>query len=263
MNTKPGGIWRLTMHGPDGKDYPNKITYKEIVRPERIVYTQDAGMDNDPGEFHVTITFDEQFGSTLLTMRSVFKSAEVRDYVVNQYGAIEGGNQTLEKLEVYINTQINMRKQLKTKNVSRVSTYLNFPRNTENAFNFYKSVFGGEFNGNGITRFGDLPPAEGMPALAEEEKKLILHIELPILGGHILMGSDAPESMGFKINFGNNIHINLEPETREETKKLFDALAAAGKVTMELQDMFWGAYYGSCTDKFGVQWMFNCTEKSR
>jgi PhnB protein len=75
------------------------------------------------------------------------------------------------------------------------------------------------------------------------------------------MGTDAPESMGFHVNFGNNSHINLQPDTRKETKELFDKLSAGGKVTMDLQDMFWGDYYGSCTDKFGVQWMFNCSEK--
>jgi len=145
--------------------------------------------------------------------------------------------------------------------MSGVSTYLNFPRNTEEVFNFYKSVFGGEFSGGGIARLGDIPLQEGMPAIADEDKNLIMHIELPILGGHILMGTDAPESMGFKVNFGNNIYINLEPDTRAETKRLFDALAVGGIITMELQDMFWGAYYGSCTDKYGVQWMFNFTEK--
>jgi len=145
--------------------------------------------------------------------------------------------------------------------MARVSTYLNFPRNTEEAFNFYKSIFGGEFSGAGVGRFKDIPPAEGMPQIAEEDKNLIMHIELPILGGHILMGTDAPESMGFNVNFGNNTYINLEPDTKAETKKLFDALSVDGKVTMELQEMFWGAYFGSCTDKFGVQWMFNCTEK--
>ena len=145
--------------------------------------------------------------------------------------------------------------------MSRVSTYLNFPRNTEEAFNFYKSVFGGEFSSGGIARFSDVPPADGMPPMPEGDKNLVMHIELPIIGGHILMGTDAPETMGFNVNFGNNIHINIEPDTRAETKKLFVALSAGGKVTMELQDMFWGAYFGSCTDKFGVQWMFNCIEK--
>jgi PhnB protein len=144
--------------------------------------------------------------------------------------------------------------------MARVSTYLNFSRNTEEAFNFYKTVFGSNFN-RGIARFSDIPPQEGMPPLADQDKNLVMHIELPITGGHILMGTDAPESFGFNVNFGNNVHINLEPDTKAETKKLFEALSAGGKITMELKDMFWGAYYGSCTDKFGVQWMFNCNAK--
>ena len=146
--------------------------------------------------------------------------------------------------------------------MASVSTYLNFSRNTEEAFNFYKSVFGGEFFGEGIMRFGDIPAQEGMPPMAEEDKNLVMHVELRILDCHTLMGTDAPESMGFKMNFGNNSYINLQPDTRVETKKLFDALSNGGKVTQELEEMFWGDYYGSCTDKFGVQWMFNCGEKA-
>lgn len=145
--------------------------------------------------------------------------------------------------------------------MARVSTYLNFSNYTEEAFKFYKSVFGGEFTAPGIRRLGDVPPEEGMPPMTEDLKNLVMHVELPITGGHILMGTDAPGQMGFKVNFGNNIYINLEPDTREETKRLFNALAAGGKVEMELQDMFWGAYFGSCTDKYGVQWMFNCSLK--
>ncbi len=142
--------------------------------------------------------------------------------------------------------------------MARTSTYLNFPRQTEEAFLFYKSVFGGEFLGDGINRFGDIPTDDAMPPMAEEDKKLVMHVELAIVGGHIIMGTDAPESLGFKVNFGTNMYINLEPDTRAETKQLFDKLSAGGKVEMELQDMFWGAYFGSCKDKFGVQWMFNC-----
>ncbi len=145
--------------------------------------------------------------------------------------------------------------------MGKISTYLNFRRNTEEAFNYYKSVFGGEFSGGGIGRFGDFPPAEGTPAVADEDKNLVMHIELPILGEHILMGSDAPESMRHKVNIGNNFYIALDPDSREETKRIFNALSEGGKVEMELQDMFWGAYFGTCTDKFGIQWMFNCTAK--
>lgn len=145
--------------------------------------------------------------------------------------------------------------------MARTSTYLNFPRNTEEAFNFYKSVFGGEFNAGRIARFSDMPSTEGAPPLAETDKNLVMHVELNITGGHVLMGTDAPESMGFKVNFGNNMHINLEPDTKDETDRLFNALSAGGIISMELQDMFWGAYFGSCTDKFGVHWTFNCNEK--
>jgi PhnB protein len=143
--------------------------------------------------------------------------------------------------------------------MSQVSTYLNFPRNTEEAFNFYKSVFGGEFSGGGIMRMGDVPPVEGVPPLADDDKNLIMHIELPILDGHKLMGTDAPESMGFNVKFGNNSYITLDPETRAEAKRLFNALSEGGKIEAELEVMFWGDYYGSFTDKFGVQWMINCT----
>jgi PhnB protein len=145
--------------------------------------------------------------------------------------------------------------------MARVSTYLNFSRNTEEAFNFYKSVFGTEFDG-GIQRMSDVPPQEGQPPLAEEDKNLVMHVALPILAGHVLMGTDAPESMNFKVRPGNNVYINLEPDTRAETDELFKALSDGGKVEMPLQEMFWGAYFGSLTDKFGVQWMFNCTSKA-
>lgn len=142
--------------------------------------------------------------------------------------------------------------------MASVSTYLNFSNYTEEAFHFYKSVFGTEFTAPGIRRMGDMPPMEGMPPTPDALKNLVMHVELPITGGHLLMGTDAPEQMGFKISFGNNIHIQLSPDTKEETQKLFDGLKQGGIVEMELQEMFWGAYFGSCTDKYGVKWMFNC-----
>ncbi|HNB82282.1 MAG TPA: VOC family protein [Chitinophagaceae bacterium] len=144
--------------------------------------------------------------------------------------------------------------------MARTSTYLNFQRNTAEAFEFYKTVFGGEFGNDGFAFFGDIPVGPNDPPIPDEDKNLVMHAELEITGGHILMGTDAPESMGFKVNFGNNMHINLEPDTRAEAERLFQALSAGGTITMPLQDMFWGAYFGSCTDRFGVQWMVNCVE---
>jgi PhnB protein len=149
-----------------------------------------------------------------------------------------------------------------TPTMARVTTYLNFARSTEEAFNFYKSVFGTEFSSRGIMRFGDMPPMEGAPAMPDDVKNLILHVELPIFGGHVLMGSDAPESMGMSVTMGTNIQLNLEPDTRAETTRLFNALSAGGKVTQPLEVMFWGSFYGTCTDRFGVQWMVNCHEQA-
>ena len=143
----------------------------------------------------------------------------------------------------------------------RVSTYLNFPRSTEAAFLFYRSVFGTEFSGR-IARFKDIPPQPGQPPIAEADLNLVMHVELPILGGHMLMGTDAPESMGFTVTPGNNVFINLEPDTRAETDRLFAALAVGGAVETPVQDMFWGSYFGSLTDQFGLRWMFNCTGKT-
>jgi PhnB protein len=144
--------------------------------------------------------------------------------------------------------------------MASVSTYLNFPGNTEEAFNFYKSVFGTEFDGE-IMRMGSAPPQEGQPELSEADKNLIMHVALPLLGGHLLHGTDAPESMGMHVNFGNNIYIMIEPDTKEEADKLFAALSAGGKIEMEMSDQFWGDYFGSFTDKYGVQWMINCLGK--
>src|SRR4051812_14216179 len=144
--------------------------------------------------------------------------------------------------------------------MARVTTYLNFAGNTEEAFLLYKSVFKTEFIGP-IMRFQDGPPCEGQPPMPAEQAKMVMHVALPILGGYVIMGTDSPESMGFKLNVGNNVYINLEPDTRAETDRLFAALAAGGTVEMPLQEMFWGAYWGSLADRFGVRWMFNCMAK--
>lgn len=143
--------------------------------------------------------------------------------------------------------------------MARTSTYLNFMGKTEEAFRFYASVFGTELSP--ISRIGDVPAAPGMPPLSDADKNAVMHVMLPILGGHILMGTDTLESMGHKLTFGNNISITLEPDTKEDTDRLFARLAEGGEVEMPLQVMFWGDYFGALTDKFGVKWMFNCSTK--
>jgi uncharacterized protein YndB with AHSA1/START domain len=102
MDVRPGGIWRFVMHGPDGTDYDNRIVYREVVEPERLAYSHDSGEDDDPYRFQVTVTFVERAGKTELTMRSLFGSAAARDYVVKEFGAIEGGLQTLDRLAEHL-----------------------------------------------------------------------------------------------------------------------------------------------------------------
>ena len=142
--------------------------------------------------------------------------------------------------------------------MSRVSTYLNFMGNTEAAFNYYGSVFGTATTG-GIARMGDLPSEPGGPELSESEKKLVAHVELPIMAGHVLMGTDMVESMGHELRVGNNVTICLEPDTRAETDRLHAALSEGGSESTGMQQMPW-AYWGCTLDRFGIRWMFNCYE---
>ena len=102
MDVRPGGVWRFTMRGPDGKDWPNVVTYEQVVPPERLVYLH--GDDKEPDMFHNTITFDDEDGKTALTMRAVFKTAAAREFVVRERGAVEGGQQTIARLEQYVRT---------------------------------------------------------------------------------------------------------------------------------------------------------------
>lgn len=134
-----------------------------------------------------------------------------------------------------------------------INPYLNFPGNTEEAFNFYKKVFGGDFLG-GVYRFKDTPDAD---KLSDSDKEKVMHVGLKMGESNYLMATDALESMGFKVTFGNNFYISIEAESKEEADKLFKGLSDGGKIEMPMVDQFWGDYFGSLTDKFGVRWMIN------
>ena len=133
------------------------------------------------------------------------------------------------------------------------SVYLNYTGQAEEAFNFYKSVFGTEFVG-GLMRHGDVPAMEGMPALDDATKQMIMNVQLPITGGLTIMASDIFPGMGDPIVPGNNFSIGVHVDSKEEADRLFAALSAGGNVSMPMADMFWGDYYGSFTDKFGIPW---------
>ncbi len=143
--------------------------------------------------------------------------------------------------------------------MARVSTYVNFLGNTEEAFEFYRAVFGTEYIGT-IARMGDVPSNPDVPPLSEAEQRMVMHVELPILGGHVLMGTDMIESMGHQLRIGNNTTIMLEPDTRAEAEQLYGALSDGGTDATGMMDMPWGAYWGVCLDRFGIRWMINVND---
>ncbi len=137
-----------------------------------------------------------------------------------------------------------------------LSPYLNFDGNAEEAFRFYQSVFSGELF---IQKMGQAP---GMEHLSESEKNRTMHASLPMGNGQYLMASDCLPSQGHVLRQGNNNYISLTPDSREEADRLFNGLSAGGTVEMHMADMFWGDYFGSFVDKFGVCWMINfCNPK--
>ena len=133
-----------------------------------------------------------------------------------------------------------------------VATYLNLPGTTEAAFEFYRSVFGTEYAGEGVMRMGDVPTDPDAPPMSDEQTDMVMHVALPILAGHLLMGSDMPDA-----TLGNSVQIMLNPDSREEADDLFVKLSDAGTVIEPMADMFWGDYWGALTDKFGVNWMID------
>jgi PhnB protein len=139
--------------------------------------------------------------------------------------------------------------------MSKVAIYLNFQGNTEEAFHYYKNVFGTEFSAP-IMRLKDLPPNPNAPKLTEAELNGVMHVALPIIGGTEIMGTDMVESMGHKLIIGNNTTISLQLDSKQEADTLYQALAEGGSDKAPMRDEFWG-YWGCCLDKFGIRWMFN------
>lgn len=141
--------------------------------------------------------------------------------------------------------------------MATVNVYLTFNGNCEAAFNFYKSVFGGEFPY--IGRFGEMPPSEDGKTNPDDANK-IMHVSLPISKETMLMGSDTAGEWSAHFKQGNNYAISINTDSREEADKLFNGLSAGGKVTMPLANTFWGAYFGMFEDQFGIHWMVNYDE---
>jgi uncharacterized glyoxalase superfamily protein PhnB/uncharacterized protein YndB with AHSA1/START domain len=263
---KVGGYWLYAMVSPENERHWARADYTAI-EPQKTFSVQDSFCDEEgnrtadaPPSMKWRNSFNAKGDGTEVTVEIDFESEEGLKAIINM-GFREGFTAAIGNLDDYLAAGFKLRNEMKTNNAARVTTYLNFPGNTEEAFNFYKEVFRSEFSGKGLQRFSDIPADAGHGPVADSIKNMILHVELPILGGHVLMATDAPKEMGFNLTSGNNMHICLEPETREETTRLFNALSDGGKVTMPMADMFFGAYFGECSDKYGINWMFNHINK--
>jgi len=145
--------------------------------------------------------------------------------------------------------------------MTTVNTYITFDGNCEEAFTFYKSVFGGEFSY--IGRFNEMPPQEGMPPVSDEDGKKIMHITLPVSNETMLFGSDTFGEWGGQLVIGNNFSVSIATDSREEADRLFNGLSANGKVTMPMNQTFWGSYFGMCTDRFGINWMVSFEDQQK
>lgn len=139
--------------------------------------------------------------------------------------------------------------------MAKINPYLHFTGNAEEVFNFYRSVFGGEFAT--LMRYQDMPGEEGCENLSDEDKGKIMHVSLPIGDGHVLMGSDGVGEYADDAVFGNNFSLSFSPDGIEEADRVFNGLSEGGTVVMPIADTFWGSYFGMCKDKFGVNWMVN------
>jgi uncharacterized glyoxalase superfamily protein PhnB/uncharacterized protein YndB with AHSA1/START domain len=259
MDFREGGTWLYAMISPQDEKHWCKNDYQKIEHQKKFsgldAFCDENGtVDTNMPRTLWTNTFAENAGTTMVNIVAKYESLADLEKVI-EMGFKEGFSMALENLDLYIEMQFKLRQQNKTDNKARVATYLNFPGNTEEAFLFYRSVFKTEFAGKGIQRFGDIPAEVGHPPIADKIKKMVLHVELPITGNHILMATDAPKEMGFTLTQGNNMHICIEPETREEAKRIFEELSNGGNITMPLKDMFFGAYFGEFSDKFGINWM--------
>lgn len=136
-----------------------------------------------------------------------------------------------------------------------LNPYLNFDGNAEEAFKFYQSVFGGELF---VQKMNQAPGGDQLP---DNEKNRAMHVALPIGKGQVLMASDCLPSAGHVLNVGNNNYISVSPDSREEADRLFNGLSAGGNIEMPMADMFWGDYFGSFADRYGVRWMINFSQK--
>jgi PhnB protein len=256
------------MHSPQGQNFWSKGTFQELVRNEKLVMTDSFsdeqgnilpasayGMSgNWPLELLLSVTFDDYEGKTRVVIRHVgTPEGEMTDLTEI------GWKESIDKLSVLIeeeNKKPFVRDTLST--MLDINPYLNFPGTSEEAFTFYKSVFGGEFIM--IMRYRETPDGEKFPPEVQDK---IMHIALPLgKSGNILMATDVIEPMGQKLQPGNNFYISISAGSKDDADRIFNRLSEGGAVEMAMNTTFWGSYFGMFRDKFGVQWMISSSNNN-
>jgi len=264
MEFREGGKWLYSMAGPEGDKHWAREDFISIKPQKQVVFLdafcdENGRINNNLPRSTWSTVFKQTEDFTLVSIEISYDKPEDLETLMKM-GFKEGFTAGLENLDHYLDTQFRQRKGTTTKKKARVTTYLMFPGKAEEALNFYKKVFKGTFTGAGLKRYGDVKLPASTSTLSDAEKNLIIHGELTILGGHVLMASDSPKGMASKLVPGNTMSINVEPESKEETERIFKALSEEGEVVHPLADMFWGAYYGQVKDKYGINWMLNYKE---
>lgn len=143
--------------------------------------------------------------------------------------------------------------------MATVNAYINFNGNCEEAFNYYKTVFETEFAM--LSRFSEMPPQDGME-LSTEDMDKIMHVSMPVSEETMLMGSDVGGEWAQDLKVGNNITLSINADSKQHADQLFSSLSKGGKVTMPLDNTFWGSYFGMCTDKFDINWMISFSDQA-
>ena len=250
MDFRVGGEWHHVMHGPDGTDYPNKSIYTNIVQPECIEFSNGGSRKGDPNaNFDATWTFEVVGKQTRVTIHLLFPTAEARNMVVEKHGAIEGGKQTLARLDTYLKNVPAGNHPSPQGTAVRIEPYLFFDGRCDEAIEFYRNTLGAEVTM--LMRFKDSPepPQPGMMPPGSENK--VMHASLRI-GDAMVMASDGM-CLG-KPSF-QGVSLSLTVKTDEEAERLFAALGVGGQVQMPMTKTFFSSRFGMVADRFGVSWM--------
>lgn len=264
LEFREGGRWEYVMEGPKGDKHGSFAAYEKIVEASFIQWqdgflNEQGNLNHQLPQSNWSILFSSKEDDTLVNVLIQFKN--LTDLEANlQMGFEEGFSMGLENLDRYLSqtNQINSKSQKSPS--KRITFYLNFPGNAEEALLFYKDAFDGKIIGE-LRRFRDIPTPPDHAPMSEDLKQLIMHGELELWDGVSIMATDATSEMGYSVSFGNNMHINIDASSKEEALHLFNKLSQGGKVEQPIEEMIWGAYYGSFTDAYGVNWMINYQEK--